>query len=341
VRPRRILMLVHEDHVPPDDPDALPEEEWSRLRTEIDVMRALGSLRHEVQVLGVRDELHPIRQVVEGWRPHLVFNLLEEFQGEAIYDQHVVSYLELLGVPYTGCGPRGLVLARDKSLAKKIVSYHRIPTPRFAVVRRGRKARLPRAAGFPLIVKSLLEEASYGISQASVVRSEEDLAERVRFVHERVGTDALVEQFVAGREIYIGVLGNQRLEVLPPLELVIGKPGGSELIATARVKHDLDYQERHNVRIRRPSLPAALPRRLERLSRRVFRALDLCGYARLDFRLDEDGVPYFLEANPNPEIARDEELASAAALVGYPYTRLIQRIVTLGLRRGVRRAAVG
>jgi D-alanine-D-alanine ligase len=339
VRRRRVLVLVHADFVPPEDVESLTLEESERMRTELDVIEALGRLGHDVQTLGVRDELVPIRQTVTGWRPHVVFNLLEEFQEEAVFDQNVVSYLEVLGVPHTGCGPRGLILARDKALAKKIAVYHRIPTPRFGVCARGRRPRVPRGADYPLIVKSLLEEASLGISQASVVRSDAELAERVAFVHERIETDALIEQFIPGRELYVGVLGNQRLEVLPPLELVIDDlPADADLVATARVKHDLAYQEKRGVRIRpAPKLGEALHARLERAARRLFRALDQAGYARIDFRLAGDGVPYFLEANPNPEIAREEEMATAAAKAGYAYEALIQKLVALGLRRGTRR----
>jgi D-alanine-D-alanine ligase len=202
---------------------------------------------------------------------------------------------------------------------------------------------MPRGADYPLIVKSLLEEASLGISQASVVRSEEELAERVAFVHGRIETDALIEQFIPGRELYVGVLGNQRLEVLPPLELVIEElPADADLVATARVKHDVAYQKKRGVRIRpAPRLGEPLQRRLERAARRLFRALHQAGYARVDFRLGEDGVPYFLEANPNPEIARDEEMATAAKKAGYGYDALIQKLVALGLRRGTRRPRRG
>jgi D-alanine-D-alanine ligase len=226
------------------------------------------------------------------------------------------------------------VLARDKALSKKLLTYHRILVPRFFVVRRGLKVRRHRRVEFPVIVKSLLEEASAGIAKASLVRSDETLAERVAFIHDRLGTDAIVEQFIPGREIYVGVLGNQRLEVLPPQELLIGGiDSGEPLIATEKVKHDPRYQKEHGVEIVRAGLSADLARRIDRTSRRVYRTLQLGGYARIDYRIDENDRIYCLEANPNPEIARGEEMAAAALAADMSYEKLLQRILNLGIRR--------
>lgn len=332
MRRLRVLVLMHESLVPPDsieNPEAVGE--W---KMEWDVCSALRNLGHEVTKLGVADELAPIRRAVAQVRPHLVFNLVEEFRGEAVYDQHVVSYLELLRVPYTGCGPRGLVLCRDKALSKKILAYHRIRVPDFQVFPRGRKVRRPARLQFPLIVKSLIEESSTGISKASVVHDDLRLAERVALVHGRVETDAIAESYIDGRELYVGLLGNHRLQVLPTWELVI-PPDSTRgpLIATEKVKHDAAYQQRHGIEARAADLPADVDRALVRTCRRIHRLLDLGGYARLDFRLASDGRFYFLEANPNPDISQDEELASSAEAAGIDYDALVARIVSLGLRR--------
>lgn len=330
----RVLVLVHEELVPPPDIEALPDDEANAVKTEYDVVSTLESMGHRVRVLGVSDELTPIRRAAADFEPDIVFNLLEEFKDLARYDAHVVSYLELLGVPYTGCNPRGLMIARDKALSKKLFVFHRIPTPRFAVARRGRKLKRPKALDYPMIVKSQIEEASFGISRASVVWDEEQLADRVRLVHERIRTNALIERFIEGREIYVGVLGNERLSVLPAQELRIRKrEAGEPLIATASVKHDWDYQERHGVSITTLRRPTELVRRLEQVAKRVYRTLDLDGYARIDFRLDGEGRLYVLEANPNPEIARYEEFASAAEAAGLDYEALLQRLLSLGMRR--------
>ena len=331
----RVLVLMHEDCVPPEDVESLSDAEQYDLKTEIDVVEVLNTLGHDVRILGVREELRPIREAVDSWRPHVAFNLLEEFHGEAIFDQNVASYLELLRIPYTGCSPRGLVLARDKALSKKILVYHRIRCPRFAVARRARKVRRPQELDFPIIVKSLIEEASRGISRASLVRDDAELTRRVQFMHRRVGTDVILEEFIPGRELYVGVMGNARLTALPVRELVLDRPvPDGELIATERMKHDLAYQEKLGAEIVTPeSLPEGIPGELERLSKRIYRILGLEGYARIDYRLRNDGRIYFLEANPNPEIAREEEFADAAQAAGIGYEALVQRILNLALRR--------
>jgi len=333
MKKRRVLVLSHEDLVVPDSLRGLSDQQRHEIKCEWDVITTLRASGHAVRQLGVSHDLQPIRHAVWEWRPHVVFNLLEEFQQEAIYDHNVVAYLQLLKAAYTGCGPRGLVLTRDKSLAKKLVTYHRVRVPRFFVVRRGRRLRGVRGLRFPLIVKSLVEEASIAIAQASIVHSEEKLAERVRFVHDNVETDAIVEEFVEGREIYVAVLGNERLQVLPPRELLIGARGdGERLIATEKVKHDPAYQKKHRVRLVAAKLAPEQLRALERISRRVYKTLELRGYARIDFRLSPEGEFYFLEANPNPELAQGEEVATAAEAAGIAYPELLEKILRLGMR---------
>ncbi len=335
MKPLRVLVLVHPDLIPPESAKGFSEQEINTWKTEYDVVSTLRKAGHEVRPLGVRDELKPIRDEIEGWKPDVVFSLLEEFRGEVIYDQNVASYLELSRVPYTGCNPRGLMLARGKDLSKTLVHYHRIAVPAFAVFPMYRKFRRPARLAFPLIVKSLSEDASLGIAQASVVDSDEKLAERVTFIHERIGTPAIAEQYVEGRELYVGVFGNDRLRALPVWELQFGNlPSGAWPIATEKVKHDPDYQERRGI-VHAPAkdMPPELSTRIQRLAKRIYRTLGLDGYARIDFRLAPDGTPYFLEANPNPEIAESQEFAAAALHDGMAYPDLLQRILALGIRR--------
>jgi D-alanine-D-alanine ligase len=329
-----VLVLVHPTLVPPDSESPLSADEIDAFKTEYHVVQTLRGLGHDVKVLGVQYELQPIRQSVEEWRPHIVFNLLEEFHSITEFDQHVVSYLELLRVPYTGCNPRGLTIARDKALSKKIAAYHRIRVPRFATFPRRRRVRRPRDLEFPLIVKSLTEEASAGISQASVVHSDDELVERVAFVHNRVGSDAIVEEFIEGREIYVGAFGNDRITVLPAWELLFeNMPPGAAAIATARVKHNRRYQEERGIfQQQATELPDAIVDRLTRTTRRLYHLLHLTGYARIDYRLRNDSELFFLEANPNPEIAPSEEFASAAEAAGIAYPELLQKFLNLGLR---------
>ena len=331
----RVLVLMHTELVPPDSLDGHSEQEINNWKTEYDVVSTLRAAGHDVRPLGVEDELKPIRDEIESWKPDVAFNLLEQFHGEAVYDQNVASYLELMRVPYTGCNPRGLVLTRGKDLSKKLLAYHRIPLPAFAVFPLRRKVKRPARLGLPLIVKSLNEDASWGIAQASVVDSDEKLEERVTFIHERIGTPAIAEQYIEGRELYVGVLGNQRLRVFPVWELEFGSMAQrARPIATERVKHDLQYQERRGI-VTGPAkdLPPQLVARIKSAAKRIYRTLELDGYARIDFRLSADGIPYYIEANPNPEIARIEEFASAALHDGLAYPDLLHRILALGMSR--------
>jgi D-alanine-D-alanine ligase len=331
----RILALAHPDLIPPDNPDAFSEEESYVWKTEYDVLSTLRGSGHEVKMLGVQTELTPIRDEVENFKPDIVFNLLEEFHGETLYAQNVVSLLELLRVPYTGCNPRGQLLARGKDLSKKLLKYHRVPVPAFAVFPIGKKVRRPGRLKFPLFVKSLSEDASRGIAQASVVDTDEKLAERVAFIHKRIGTAAIAEEYIDGREIYVGVVGNDRLQVLPVWELEFSKLAEGNLpIATEKVKHDPDYQEKRGV-VQGPAkdLSPAVVTRIRTLAKRICHTLELDGYCRIDFRLAKDDTPYFIEANPNPEIAAREEFAQAALHAGVTYPELLNKILALGLRR--------
>jgi len=336
MRKKRVLVLVHADLVPPDDIAGKPDAEVIEYKTEYDVVTGLREQGHEVEPLGLYDDLTPLRRAIQNFKPHIVFNLLEEFHGEPMLDQNVVSFLELVRVPYTGCNPRGLMLARDKALSKKILHYHRISVPRFAVVPAGRQLkRKPARLTYPLIVKSQVEEASIGIAEASVVTSDEKLAERVEFMHANVGTSLILEQFVEGRELYVGVMGNARLTTLPVWELEIRKRrADAPMIATRQAKWNRKFQELRGVEIgRAKDLPPELERLLIKTTKRLYRVLQLSGYARVDFRLDAQGRPYFLEANPNPDIGYGEEFAEAAEAAGIDYGPLLDRILAIGLRK--------
>jgi D-alanine-D-alanine ligase len=330
----RVLVLMHHYQVPPDDVSGhdVTTAPW---RTEYDVLKTLrDELQHDVAPLGVRDDLGLIRQANDEFKPHIAFNLLEAFHEVGTFDQNVVSYLELIRLAYTGCNPRGMLLARDKALSKKLLHYHRIQVPEFAVVARGRRAHVPKRMTFPMIVKPQTQEASIGISQASVVDDAAKLAERVTFIHDSIGTDAIVEQYIDGRELYCGVMGNQRLQVLPVWEMTFAHlPEGQRAIATERVKWNPKYQARVGVdtSAAKDLQPGALDR-VQHVSRRVYQTLNLSGYARIDLRLDADGRVFVLEANPNPQIAREEDFAKSAVDVGLPYPALLQRILTTGLR---------
>ncbi|WP_129776634.1 D-alanine--D-alanine ligase family protein [Peristeroidobacter soli] len=332
MKPRRVLVLMHESLVPPASLKGLSDKEIDEFRTEYDVKAALEKAGHEVKALGLGDNLSELRSIITDWKPDVAFNLLEEFQGIVTYDQYVVAFLELMKLPYTGCNPRGMMISRDKALSKQILSYHRIPTPGFAVIRKGQRYRLPRKLKFPLFVKSVTEDASLGISQASVVPDADKLKERIEFIHEQTNSDALIEEYIEGRELYVGVLGNDRLRTLPVWEMDFGTlPDVMAGIATRKVKWDRRYQKKHGIRTgAAQNLPEGCAAYLDKLSKRIFRSLYLSGYARMDFRMRPDGSVFVLEANCNPNISREEDFADSALAAGMEYPALLEQIIRVG-----------
>jgi D-alanine-D-alanine ligase len=328
----RTLVVMHESLVPPENLEGHTEKEIEEWRTEYDVTTTLRKAGHDVRCMGVLDSLTELRSAIADWKPDVVFNLLEEFNGIVTYDQHVVAFLELMRQPYTGCNPRGLLLSRDKSLCKQLLTFHRIPTPLFFVAPRGAKFHVPRKVKFPLFVKSTTEDASLGIAQASVVDDAAKLKERVEFIHTQVGSDALIEEFIEGRELYVGVLGNDRLTRLPVWEMVFGSmPESLPAIATRKVKWDKRYQAKYGITTRAAEdLPPAVLANLDKLSRRIYRTLGLSGYARMDFRVRPDGSVYVLEANANPNLEAAEDFAESARAAGVGYEELLEKIMALG-----------
>ena len=333
MKPSRVLVLVHETLVPPADSAGYSEQQIDEWRTEYDVTTSLRAMGHDVKVLGMGDNLAELRSTVTDWQPDLAFNLLEEFQGIVTYDQYVVAFLELMRLPYTGCNPRGMMISRDKALSKQVLAYHRIPTARFVLLPRDRRYREPRRLKFPLFVKSATEDASLGISQASIVHDAHKLRERVEFIHEQTSSDALVEEYIEGREIYIGVIGNDRLTTFPLWELNFGTlPDVMAGIATRKVKWDRKYQLKHGIGTGPAlDLPDGLALRIGQLARRIYRALCLSGYARIDLRLKPDGSVFVLEANANPNLALTEDLATSALSSGVGYDALLERIMRFGI----------
>jgi D-alanine-D-alanine ligase len=332
MKPLRVLVLMHESLVPPASLKGYTDKEIDEFRTEYDVTACLEKAGHTVRALGLGDNLSELRTTIMEWKPDIAFNLLEEFQGIVTYDQHVVAFLELMRQPYTGCNPRGMMISRDKVLSKQILAYHRIPTPGFALFRRGQRYKLPRKLKFPLFVKSATEDASFGIAQASVVHDPSKLKERIEFIHEQTNSDALVEEYIEGRELYVGVIGNDRLSTFPVWEMDFGTlPDVMAGIATRKVKWDRRYQKKHGIRTgAAANLPEGAGAYLDKLSKRIYRALYLSGYARMDFRMRPDGSVFVLEANANPNISHKEDFADSALAVGIEYPALLEQIIRLG-----------
>lgn len=334
MRKLRVSVMMLEDFVPPDDISGLSDKEMAPWKTEYDVLTALEHIGHEVTPMPVLDDLSVIGKHLKKHEPHVIFNLLEEFSGRGIYVPYVLGYLELIRRPYTGCNPYGITLTHNKAHAKKILRFHRIPVPDFGVCGRGRKVRVPKRLAYPLIVKSTTEHGSVGISQASVVYDFDQLVERVAFVHETQQTDAIIEEYIDGRELYVGLIGNTRVDVLPIWEMDFGSvPEGAPKIATEKVKWDLKYQDKRKITTRRAKgMSDKLQERITRVSKRAYRILGQSGYARMDLRVTDDERVYLIESNPNPQIAYDEDFAESAAAGGVSYNELIQRVLNLGLR---------
>lgn len=320
-------------------PTALDEDLGAELKTadwkvEKEVLAALKKLGHETDYLAIFDDFDLLRQKLDSYQPDLVFNLADQFRNNRALDQNIVSFLELRGCAFTGCGSTGLTLCKNKAISKKILGYHRIRVPEFMVVARGRRVSRPARLAFPLFVKPVKEEASYGISQASFVESDEQLQERVQFVHESHESDAIVEQYVDGRELYVSILGSQRLTVFPIREMVFRDvPPDQPKIATFKAKWDESYRKRWGLKNQDSTeLDPALAKRIGETCKRIYRLLTIDGYGRIDLRVTPEGEMYFIEANPNPHLASDEDFALSARAAGVSYPQLVDRIVRTGLK---------
>jgi D-alanine-D-alanine ligase len=302
--------------------------------TESDVHRALLENGHEVRLLGLYDDVQPLLDEVKEHKPDLIFNLVELFHDVTHWDKNIVALIEMLGVPHTGASSSALFLCNDKAMCKKILRFHRVRTPRFHTFYRGGLPWLPATVKFPCIVKPLTEEASRGISQASVVDDQDALAARVSMIHERMQRDAIAEEYVEGRELYVSVLGDARLRVLPAREMTFGQMSDDEpRIATYKAKWDDSYRKRWGIRNTFASdLGNGLGERVADTCKRAYRALNIRSYARFDLRVTAAGQVYVIEPNVNPNIARDDELAQSAGKVGISYPALIRMLVSQAVR---------
>lgn len=305
-------------------------EDW---KTEANVMQALGQAGHAAEHLAIFDDVDLLRQKLETFAPDVLFNLVEQFRNNPGFDQNIVSFFEMQGLPFTGCGSSGLTLCKHKGISKKILHYHGIHVPDFLVIPRGQRVGKLTRPKFPLVVKPIKEEASYGISRASFVENADDLRERVSFIHDKYNSAAIAEEYIDGREIYASIMGNLRLKVFPIRELVFREvPPNEPKIATYKAKWDDEYRKRWGLTNQfADGLEAGLLKEIEDTCKRIYRLLTIEGYARIDLRLTSDNKLYFIEANPNPHLAADEDFAQSASKAGLPYSQLIDAITRLGL----------
>ena len=302
---------------------------------EYEVAEALMENGHEVHLIGFHDNLRRLLDRLEDFDPDFVFNATESYMGKARYDYAVTALLEMKGYRYSGSPPEALLLARDKATSKKILSWHSVNVPRFAVYAPDDKVGLAKEIEFPIIVKPTHEDASVGISRSSVVTDVESLQERVDFIHRNLNQRAIAEEMIEGRELYVGILGNRRLQVLPIVELTFDKiREEGKKIATYSAKWDLEYRERwgiKNIFARRIGKRAM--EEIARVSKLAYTALGLRDYGRIDIRLTRDQRVYVLEVNPNPYIAFGEDMANSAERAGLNYNQFIERIVREAVSR--------
>lgn len=333
---KKLKVLALFDAIRPTtiDQDLTKEMKTEDWKTEANVLAALGELGYPTEHLAIFDNLDLLRQKMESFAPDVIFNLADQFKNNRGFDQNIASLLEMQGVPFTGCGATGLVLCKHKGTSKKILGYHHIHVPNFVVIPRGQRIARLKQPKFPLLVKPVKEEASYGISQASFVTSDEQFKERVAFIHESHDSDVIAEEYIEGRELYVSVMGNAKLTVFPIRELVFREvPPNEPKIATYKAKWDEEYRKRWGLQNQFPEgLEPALVAQIEETCKRIYRLLTIEGYARIDLRLTAANEIYFIEANPNPILAADEDFAQAAGKAGLTYPQLIDRIIRQAMK---------
>ena len=303
--------------------------------SEADVYNALLACGHEVSLLGLHNDIGILLEEVKENKPDIIFNLADVFNQQTDLDKNIAGVLEMLGIPFTGASAASLFLCGNKELSKKVLIVHRIKVPHFYTFYRNRKIWLPKKLRLPLIVKPLKEEASRGISQASVVDSEEALVERVKLIHESMKKDVIAEEYIDGRELYVGVIGDSRVQVLPFREMKFGDFSDEEpRIATYKAKWDYKYRKKWGIKnVFAGRLPNGLSEKVEDICKRAYKVLNMEGYARFDIRISHEGRIYIIEANANPCLEEYDEFAQSAIKAGIAYPKLIQRIINLGLNR--------
>jgi D-alanine-D-alanine ligase len=298
------------------------------------VARTLRRLGHRVSVLGVHGDVKRLIAGLSRRKPELVFNLMEMFGDNVFGDIPVTGLLDLLGLRYTGSGPGELYLSQDKGLTKKLLAFEDILYPRYAVFSRQAAFETGGNLRMPLFVKPLRSDASLGIGGKSLVHDAVALMERVAAIHKELEDSALAEEYIEGREFYVGVLGNAQPKALPPIEVdFTGFPEGVPKVMDSKAKWDERSKEYKGTRSVIANLPDELRARLQKVAVDAYRALRVKDYGRVDLRLTETGEIYVLEVNASCYLEKSSEFAMAAAASGLDYPRLIERIVNLASER--------
>jgi D-alanine-D-alanine ligase len=304
------------------------------------VAAALESGGHKTSILTLR---HDVTEIVDGLKkrkPNLVFNLVESFGHDILGGQMgVAGLLDLLELPYTGGGPGEIFLQEDKALSKKLLAFETIPYPDFATFSPHADFETGGNLRMPLFVKPLRMDASIGIDERSLVRNTQQLMERVLYIHRTFGDAALAEEYIEGREFYVGVIGNQELTAFPPLEMDFsGLNTGAVPIMDNEAKFDVQSARFQGTKAILPDLEPALRARLQKVSLNAYRALRVRDYGRIDLRLTETGEIFVIEVNANCYLENNSEFATAGAAMGFDYPKLVNRIAELALERWKQRS---
>jgi D-alanine-D-alanine ligase len=299
------------------------------------VAGALRKRKHQVSVLAVHGDIDKLMRGLRRRKPDLVFNLLEMFGDDVCADSPIAALMDVMKIRYTGSGPSELILTGDKVLSKKVLAFEGIQFPRFAVFSTAANLETGGNLRLPLFVKPSRMDASIGIGKKSLVRDTTSMMKRVVAIHEELGDAALAEEYIEGREFYVGVLGNgAELTALPPIEMDFsGLPDGAPRVMDQAAKFDENSKEYKGTRTVLATVSDELRARLTKVSLDAYRALKVKDYGRVDLRLTDTGEIYVLEVNASCYLEKDSEFARAAAAAGIEYTELIQRIVDLALAR--------
>lgn len=298
---------------------------------ERDVISALKKLNHEVFLIGLKSDINTLIKAIKDLKPNLVFNLCETFNQQRKHEANITSVCELLNVPYTGASPFALHLCQDKAVQKKILSYDKIMTPRFTVIPKNRKQPLINNIHYPAIVKPLNLEASEGISQKSYVTNPNSCYERIKFIQKKFKSDIIVEEYIEGMDAYIAIIGNKTLIIGEPVQLVFSRYSPKKLpIATYKTKWDATYRKKWGIKtiVMKKS---RFTHKIQKTCENIYFKLKLSGYARFDIRINKKNECFFLEANPNPSIAKNDDFSKSAKACGISYNEIIQQIICTSL----------
>lgn len=326
----KALILCHPDFVPPKAARYIDSHQalW---KTEYDVKRAFKKMGYICSYMPLTDRLSPLKEAVKKHKPSLIVNLLEELDGHAELESHIVTYLEGLQIPFTGCSSKGLLLCRHKAAAKFILTHKKILTPHFKVVYDGRRSKTRlRKSFFPSIIKYANEDASLGIQKASLVTSYSTALKQIRKMRQSHNSPILIERFIAGREFHLAAFSKdgKNIKVYKPIETVFTRAKNlADTIATEEFKWNLKVRRKNKIVLRPLKDEARLEKALTQITKKTYKALYLKGYARLDVRVDSKERIYVIDVNPNPDLGQGFELAEILRASGHSYTEMIRYLI--------------